>query len=182
MKMKTLLLIIVTVTMISCSTKTKTPDFLLLNGEQLESLGIILTEQGLFYKNFNPNWESDNERYPYLGFLSNETYLSTKHFSETDTLTAENKHDSIFVKMDNTKNDFYPILIGNTKGQMSFDNSSKLNKSIKLLPVAICMTETKIANREDTLVVWFKVTESLKNALPQNIKLDDYLKVPTIVK
>ena len=113
---------------------------------------------------------------------SNETYLSTKHFSETDTLTAENKHDSIFVKMDNTKNDFYPILIGNTKGQMSFDNSSKLNKSIKLLPVAICMTETKIANREDTLVVWFKVTESLKNALPQNIKLDDYLKVPTIVK
>ncbi len=108
--MKTLLLIIVTVTMISCSNKTKTPDFLLLNGQQLESLGIILTEQGLFYKNFNPNWESDNERYPYLGFLSNETYLSTKHFSETDTLTAENKHDSIFVKMDNTKNQHIQIL------------------------------------------------------------------------
>ena len=180
--MKTLLLIIATVTMISCSNKTKTPDFLFLNGQQLESLGIMLTDQGLFYKNFNPNWESDNERYPYLGFLANETYLSTKHFSETDTLTAYNEYDSIFVKMDNTKNDFYPILIGNTRGEMSLDKSDKLNKDIKLLPVAICMTETKNVNRNDTLVVWFKVTESLKMSLPQDINLDDYLKIPTIVK
>ncbi len=142
----------------------------------------MLTDQGLFYKNFNPNWQTDNEKYPYLGFLSNETYLTTKHFKETDTLKAENKYDSAFIKMDATKNDFYPLLIGNTKGQMSLDKYTKLNQEIKLLPVAICMTETKMAGRQDTIIVWFKPTESIKKSLPDNIKLDDYLQIPNIAK
>jgi len=182
MKKRTLLLIIATATLMICCTRAKAPDYLILNGQQLKSLGITLTDQGLFYKNYNPNWQADNENYPYLGFLSNETYLTTRHYGETDTLTSENKYDSAFLKMDATKNDFYPLLIGNTKGQMSLDKYTALNKEIKLVPVAICMAETKIANRQDTMVVWFKPTESLKNALPGDINMDDFLRVPVISK
>jgi hypothetical protein len=182
MKNKTWLLIIATVILLSCSFKTKTSDLLFLNREQLKSLGLFLTDQGLFYKNYNPNWKADHERYPCLGFLSNKTYLKTIHYGEDEIFKADNKYDRIFVKMENTKHDFYPVLIGNTNGNMSFDNSAKLTQNQKLLPVAICMSETKISSRKDTLIVWFKVTESLKIALPQDIKIDDYLREPTIAK
>jgi hypothetical protein len=39
------------------------------------------------------------------------------------------------------------------------------------------MSETKLRNRNDTLVVWFKPTEALQKALPANINIEDYLKV-----
>ena len=182
MKRKILFLIISAATFSSCFTMAQTPRFLFLTGQQLQPLGIMLTDQGLFYKNFNPNWQSDHENYPYLGFLSNETYLTTKHYKEASTLKAENKYERTFIKMDASKHDFYPILIGNTKGQMSLDKYTVLNKEMKLLPVAICMAETKIASRQDTIIVWFKPTESIKKSLPDNINLDDYLQVPEIAE
>ena len=181
MKNKTFLLIIAAILLLSCLYKSKSSEYIFLNRDQLKSIGIILSDKGVFYKNYNPNWKSDNERYPYLGILANKTYLTTKLYGEDDQLKADNKYDRIFVKMEHTHNDFYPVLIGNTKGDLSFDNSVKLTQNQKLLPVAICMSETKNLNRKDTLIVWFKVTESLKKALPQDIKIDDYLQVPTFL-
>jgi hypothetical protein len=180
MKNKTPLLIIAAILLLSCLYKTNTSDFLFLNKEQLKSLGITLSDKGVFYKNYNPNWKLDHERYPYLGFQSNKIYLKTIQYEEGDTLNVNNKYDKIFLKMETTHYDFYPILIGNPKGDMSFDNSVKLTQNQKLLPVAICMSETKFSNRKDTLIVWFKVTESIKKALPQDIKIDNYLQEPII--
>ena len=177
MKKTIVLLSIATLFILSCSGPKK-PNYLFLNGQQLQPLGIALTDQGIFYKNYIPNNKEVNERFPFIGFYStNDTYLNTILYKENDTLKAENKYDSLFIKMEVTKNDFYPILIGNTKNEFSL---KKAYNNEKLLPVAICMAETKLSKRSDTLVVWFKPTELIKKALPQDVKLEDYLMVPQI--
>jgi hypothetical protein len=57
-------------------------------------------------------------------------------------------------------------------------DDATLSNDLKLFPVAICMNETKLVNRKDTIVVWFKPGESLKKALPGNVNIEEYLKVP----
>jgi len=154
------------------------PEFLFLNSKQLKPLGIELNENGVFYKNLNPNWKQDNVRYSCLSFYCcNDNYLSTNHYSETDVIESKNRIEKLLMKMETTRNDFYPILIGNTKGKQSLDNEI-LSPDLKLFPVAICMSETKLLSRKDTIVVWFKPTEALKKALPENVKIEDYMQVP----
>lgn len=181
MKTKTFLTIIATA--IICGwTNPSTPEFLFLNSGQLKPLGIELNENGVFYKNYNPDWKQDNMKYSCLYFYCcNDNYLTTKHYLETDTFKAENRDERLLAKMQTSRNDFYPLIIGNTKGEQSMNNET-LPKEMKLLPVAICMSETKLSNRKDTIVVWFKPTESLKAALPSNINMDDFLKVPVTKK
>jgi hypothetical protein len=79
--------------------------------------------------------------------------------------------------METTRNDFYPLLIGDINGKQSLDNET-LSPDLKLFPIAICMSETKLLNRKDTIVVWFKPTEALKKALPGNVNFEDHLQVP----
>lgn len=181
MKIKSFIAIIAALTIISCS-KTKTTDFLYLNAVQLKSLGIELKDNGLFYKNMNPKWREDGEKFCLLAFhCSSDNYLTTSHYTESDIVTARENNDTALVEKFYTKNDFYPLLIGNKKGNMSLDNYTVLNKELKLLPIAICMNEAKNSNRNDTVIVWFKATESIKKALPNNVRLEDYLKVPKIL-
>lgn len=154
--------------------QSENPEFLYLNPIQLKSLGIDLNSHGVFYKNFNPDWKHDSTRYSGIGFIcNNSNYVTTIHFNETDDINGGNR---FFRRKDLTKNDFYPLLIGNTKGKMSMENKT-LPEDIKLLPVAICMADTKLYGRQDTIVVWFKPTEALEKVLPQNIRLGDYLRV-----
>lgn len=181
MKSKIFIAVILLVTISSC-TKTSKHDFLYLNAVQLKPLGIELNEKGVFYKNENPNWKSDHEKYACLAFYCvNDNYVSTIHFDATDTLYAKNCADSIIAGNDLTKNDFYPLLIGNTKGIQSLDNKN-ISADMKLLPIAICMAETRLSNRKDTVVVWLKPTESLKKLLPEGIQMDDYLQTKMQVK
>ena len=175
MKTKIFLSVISLVFMLSCSTTTK-QDYLYLNADQLEPLGIELNEKGLFYKNENPEWNQDNEKYACLAFYcTNDNYVSTKQFNITDTFTMANGIDSLLVGMEFTKNDFYPLLIGDKKGIQSFDNET-LEAGTKLLPVAINMSQINLSNRKDTIVVWLRPTPSLKKALPSTINMDDYLR------
>jgi hypothetical protein len=44
------------------------------------------------------------------------------------------------------------------------------------------MSETKLRSRKDTIVVWFKPTEALQKALPENVRIEDYLKARPINK
>lgn len=177
MKIKTLFTIAASLSLFSC-TQTKKADFLYLSDNQLKPLGIELNENGIFYNNSNPTWKEDHEKYCGLAFYSsNDNYLATFHYTETDTLKAINTNDSLLLQLEVTQNDFYPLLIGNTKGKNSLENET-LPKDLKLLPVAICMSETQLANRNDTLIVWFKPTEALMKSLPENIKIDDYLMSP----
>jgi hypothetical protein len=175
MKTKMFLGAISIVIMCSCSKTTK-PDYVYLNADQLKPLGIELNEKGVFYKNENPNWKQDKEKYECLAFYcTTDNYVSSKQFNSTDTLKATNSTDSIIKQKDLTKYDFYPILIGDTKGKQSIDRKS-LPNDMKLLPVAICMAETNLPNRKDTVIVWLKPTESLKKALPATINMDEYLR------
>ena len=175
MKTKSLLALIIIVLICSWTNPTK-PDFLFLNSNQLKSLGIVLNENGVFYKNLNPNQKQDNLKYAGLSFYCcSDNYLTTSHYTASDVIKATNKNEKLLMKLKTTKNDFYPLLIGNTKGEQSLDDET-LAKDLKLFPVAICMSETKLQNRKDTIVVWFKPTEALKKALPKNIKLEDFLK------
>lgn len=176
MKAKILLAIVAAAVICSCSKITE-PKFLFLNAEQLKPLGIEINERGVFYKNVNPEWKKDNERFAGLAFASSEgNYLSTTHFNENEMLKPANLIDSSYLLKEVSRNDFYPLLIGNKRGENSLDNKT-LPSDMKLLPVAICMADTKIPSRKDTLLVWFKPTESLQKALPDSIKMNDYLVV-----
>jgi hypothetical protein len=176
MRTKILLAIIGAVVIFSCSKSTE-PKFLFLNAEQLKPLGIEINERGVFYKNVNPDWQRDKERFAGLAFASSEgNYLSTMHFNENEILKPTNLIDSLYLLKEISRNDFYPLLIGNNRGENSLDNET-LPADMKLLPAAICMADTKIQSRNDTLVVWFKPTESLQKALPDTIKMNDYLSV-----
>lgn len=158
------------------------PEFLFLNSNQLKPLGIILNKNGVFYKNLNPNWKQYNVKNAGLSFYCcSDNYLTTIHYTETEVIKANNKNERLLMNLKTTRNDFYPVLIGNTKGEQSLDNET-LAKDLKLFPIAICMSETKLRNRKDTIVVWLKPTESLKKALPANVKIEDYLKVRPVNK
>ena len=188
MKAKTILTaLIATLIFSSCCTETKKNDFLFLNPTQLKNLGIDVTEQGVFYKNFNPNWQEDKNMYPILCFyLGNADNFKSRYYQvviqmdKTDTISVESESDSLLAIKEATKNDFYPILIGDTKGNQSMNQ--ELPTETKLLPVAVCMAETKLAKRQDTIIVWFKPTESLQKELPENIKMEDYLQTKPIVE
>jgi len=166
-----------------CSwTNPSEPEFLYLNAAQLKPLGIVLNQNGAFYRNLDPNWRQVHSRYAGLMFYScADNYLSTKHYAETDLIKANNKDEKILLQLETTHNDFCPLLIGNPKGQMSLDDKT-IDRDIKLLPIAICMSETKVHNRKDTLVVWFRPTEALQKALPANINMEKFLKTRPITK
>lgn len=174
MKAKFLFTILLAAIIYSC-TPTKKSDFLFLNTAQLKKVGIVVTDQGVFYKNVNPNWKQDKERYAFLGFyLCNDNYLSSIHLNETDTLEIKSKNDSLLEITETSHNDFYPVLIGNTTGFQSMDKD--LPKDMKLLPIAVCMSGANLPNRSDTVVVWFKPTQSLYAMLPENINMEEYLR------
>lgn len=181
--MKTKFFLALITIVIICSWTTPTSkEFLFLNSNQLKPLGIILNEHGVFYKNLNPNWKQDNYKYSCLSFYCcSDNYLTTNHYMEADVIKAKNNNEQLLMKLETTRNDFFPLLIGNAKGEQSLDDET-LPKDLKLFPVAICMSETKLKSRKDTIVVWFKPTEALQKALPGNVKIGDYLKVPPINK
>jgi hypothetical protein len=174
MKTKIFPALIFLIAVTGCSKMTK-PDYLYLNADQLKPLGIELNDNGIFYKNENPNYKQDHQRYECLAFYCTAgNYVTSSVFNSTDTLTAKNTADSTIISMEITKNDFYPLLIGDTKGNQSMDNTN-LAAGMKLLPVAIPMIDAKLSNRTDTIIVWIKPTEALKKALPKDINIDNYL-------
>ena len=176
MKKNVFFIFILFIATIGC--KGQENKYIYLNAEQLKPLGIELSEDGLFYQNCNPKWEEDG-KYPYYAFYSvgKEHYVNSSvasHCSLSDY--PSNEHDSIFMNRKMTENDFYPLFVG-TEGKYTF-LSEKHDK--ELVPIAIRMKETKIPNRTDTVIFWFKLTESLKKVLPTGIIIEDYVGLPDI--
>jgi len=167
-------------TVVSC--KRNGDNYLYLNAEQLKPLGIELSENGLFYKNYNPNWEKDGKRSCYWFYSTGEgcwigSQIGGFCLNDYPEGYELNAFDSLFLNMKTTENDFYPLFAGNTEGKYNF-SSEKQEKA--LLPIAICMAETKIPNRTDTLLFWFKVTDNLKKALPKGTVIEKYLGLPVV--
>ena len=180
MKTKILISLISLFAICSCTKKSESK-FLFLSAAQLKPLGIELNEKGIFYKNENPNWKQDKEKYPGLAFYcTKENYISSIAFTQTDTLKVTNASDSIIASKELTQNDFYPLLVGNINGIQSMDTN--IPSDMKLLPIAICMAEANLSSRKDTVVVWLKPTESLRKALPQEIDINDYLRSKPVKK
>ncbi len=171
--------LILLVTISSCTTRNQ-PDFLYLNVAQLKTLGIVLNDKGVFYKNVNPNSKQEHVRYAGIAFCcTSKNFVSTSLFHETEKLNAKNSPDSVLVSMEETKNDFYPLLIGNANGVYNYNNEN-LPDDMKFLPVAIHMAETNLPTRKDTVVVWLRPTESLKKLLPEGIRMEDYLRTKMV--
>ena len=151
------------------STIAEEKKYIYLNAEQLKPLGIELSEKGLFYQNCN----HERERNPYLAFYAiDKNYLTS---SSSDDCTSVDKKDNIFKNKKITEYDFYPIMVGNPQNEYSF---ATVIHDKELVPIAVCMSETKIKGRTDTLIFWFKPTESFQKALPDGIKMEDYLRLP----
>lgn len=182
MKTNLLSIILAVVFLTGCNKTSTKIEPLFLNQAQLHSLGIEVSEKGVFYKNTNPNWKNDNEKYCTLAFyLTNDNYVTTLHLEEDDTLTVKTDIDSLLKLQTTTKNDFYPLLIGDTQGRMSLNQDFPAD--MKLLPVAICMADTKLPNRTDTVLVWFKPTESLKKTLLESVDIDKHIQlIPKLKK
>lgn len=179
MKIKSLFAGLAVFVFFGCNTIQEKPGPLFLNTSELSLLGIHVTKHGVFYKNLNPNWKQDNEKYATLAFyLGDDNYLSTFHLKETDSLFVKSMSDSLLKTQNTTHNDFYPLLIGNIDGHQSLNSDLPLD--MKLLPVAICMTDTRLPNRNDTVVVWFKPTETLNKILNPDFKMEDYLQTRPI--
>ena len=176
MRPKTFFTVIFIMVVISC--KCQEAKHIYLNAEQLKPLGIELSEKGLFYQNCNPKWQEDG-KYPYYYFYSvDENHYVTSGISNncTQNTIPMNEHDTILLNKKITEHDFYPLFAG-SDGKYTF-LSDKPDK--ELLPIAIRMKETKIPNRTDTVIFWFKVTDSLKKALPKGIVIEDYLGFPDV--
>ena len=181
MKTNIITAFILLVSFSSCTKKNQV-DFLYLNAAQLKPLGIVLNDKGVFYKNVNPNWKQDHEKYTGNAFYcTDKIFLATIQFDKTDTLKIKNSADSILAGLELTKNDFYPLVIENPKRSPNFLHGN-LPADMKLLPVAICMAETNLPTRKDTVVVWLRPTESLKKLLPEDIRMEDYLRTKMVGK
>jgi len=178
-----ILFIIAGMLMICSFTQNSTQKYLFLNANELKLLGIHLNNKGLYYLNNNPNWKQDGGNHETFGFYcNNKNYVSSVHYKEFDNLNADSKDGKILLENGISIHDFYPVIIGNTKGNASLDSYSVFKKELKLLPVAVCMSECNLSNRKDTIIVWFKPTENLKKVLPDDINIEDYLRVPVITE
>lgn len=177
---KILALFIITSAILTSCTGPAKINYLYLTTEQLQQIGITVSGEGVFFKNHNPKAKETDDKYPWFGFYStNDIYLNTILYRETDTLHPESKTDSLFVEMKATDFDFYPILIGNPHGIYSYKKSDITER---LFPVAIKMSGLNLPRRTDTLVVWFKPTASLQKAFGKTLRVEDYLAVPPIIK
>ena len=174
-------IIAVVIVLISCK-NTESSKYIYLNAQQLKPLGIELSEKGLFYQNCNP----EEKEFPYLYFYSidEEHYvvsgMSTNCINEEIDTFLLNTNDvyRIFKDKEITEHDFYPMFVGSPQNKYTFLQEKNTKE---LVPVAVCMSETKINNRTDTVIFWFYPTESLKKALPDNIKIEDYLRLPDAI-
>jgi hypothetical protein len=182
MKIRVLITIIGMLIMCSFTTGPKST-YLFLNANELKQLGIHLNNKGLYYININPDQKKDGGNHCNLAFYcNNKNYVTSIHRNEFDDLNAADNDGKLLLQNGISTHDFYPLIIGNTKGNARLDNYSVFQKEIKLLPVAVCMSECNLSNRKDTIIVWFKPTESLRKALPDDINMDDYLSVPVITE
>ena len=169
-------IIVAAILLINCKNEG-TAKYIYLNAKQLKPLGIDLSEKGLFYQNCNPKSEEDDV----LAYFSFHAIDEGHYVNSSMTAGCEkdavymSELDSLFLGKELTNYDFYPLWAGNTKNKYNF---SHRGKNIQLVPIAVCMSETKLPNRTDTLIFWFKPTESFKKALPAEINIEDYLRLP----
>ncbi len=145
-------------------TKRIQKNYLSLSNEKLMQLGVEVIDEGIFYKNINPQINKIN------GF-----YCIKNNYSTIVRLSENEKQSKVgnkyFNQKASTNFDFYPIIITNNSEDATYVQGYKG----KLLPIIVNMANCKNSKRTDNIVIWFKVTESLLKSLSEIYKIDDYI-------
>ena len=147
--------------------------YLQLAPEQLKLLGFEIQPSGLFYK--NTRFGRPDKGILCLCFTEeiNNTSIILK---PGEKFTGNSGPEKILKKQVLTNHDFYPVVVAHFNGFRNQDMSAaESNPEEELLPVQINMADLKLGKRADTLVFWFKPTQSLKDLLSANASVDEYL-------
>ena len=146
--------------------------YLELTLDQLKYLGFQVNPAGLFYKNMRPD---RLDKRTLCLYFTDSIYSASRNLDWDERITGLTIQDQILKKQVLTKFDFYPLIVAWINGNWTLVNTSQYNPNQKLLPIQINMANLKMMKRTDTLVFWFKPTESLKKMLSPIVKVDDYL-------
>jgi len=148
--------------------------YLILTPDQLKLLGFEMNPSGLFYKNQRSGRPDGNILCMYF---THKIFSASMILHPGEKITGHTVTDQILKKQATTNFDFYPWVVAWINGFWTLVNTPKPDPTQKLLPVQINMADLKMLNRTDTLVFWFKPTESLAKVLAPIVKVDEYLQV-----
>lgn len=161
---------------ISTSAFGETPKqgkFIELNTDQLKALGFVWNTSGLYYKNQRADTKDKNITCLYF---TDNTYSASIILSKGEKAGKRSSGEKFLRKQKLTNFDFYPVAVTDYKGSRTLDMTSSLKEpGIDLFPVQINMGVLDIANRADTLVFWFKSSETLKKILLPEIRIESFL-------
>jgi len=169
--------LIALVVMLSSVSKgqSKNSEFIFLNAEQLRNLGIDLSERGLFYLNCHRVLGRQNQwRVPCLQ-IRLEDSVWRKSWNSMGTVEHR------FREYKPTNHNFVPQAITTPQGCPLVVGE---NIDRRKIPVAVSLSEANLSANEDTIILWFTLTDRLISALPEywrkNLKWRNYLRVPYI--
>jgi hypothetical protein len=147
--------------------------YLVLPVDQLKLLGLEVNSTGLFYKNRRPG----NPEYSTVClYFTDKTYSASIILRPGEKINGRSAPEKILKNQATTNYDFSPMVVAWIRGNWTLGLSPAEEVAGKsLLPVQINMAELKMLKRTDTLVFWFRPTESLKQALSPLARMDDYL-------
>jgi hypothetical protein len=152
------------------SKKGKFPE---LNTDQLKALWFVWNTSGLYYK--NQRADTKDKSISCLYFNDN-TYSASIILRNGEKAGKRSSGEKFLRKQKLTNFDFYPVAVTDYKGFRTLDMTSSLKEpGMNLLPVQINMGELNIANRTDTLVFWFKSSQTLKKILLPEFRIESYL-------
>ncbi len=147
--------------------------YLSLNTDQLKSLGFEWTRSGLFYKN---NRLDRKDKSTLCLYFTDSTYSASIILQKGEKISGHSLPEKFLKKLKPTNFDFYPVAVTSFNGFRTLDMTASLNNSSEeLLPVQINLAELNACNRKDTLVFWFRMTETLRKLLPPEVNATAFL-------
>lgn len=147
--------------------------YLELNTNQLKSLGFEWTRSGLFYKNKRADRKDKSTLCLYF---TDSTYSASIILQKGEKISGHSVPVKFLKKLKSTNFDFYPVAVTSFGGFRTLDmTASHNNPGEELLPVQINLAELNAGNRKDTLVFWFRMTETLEKVLPPEVKATAFL-------
>jgi C-terminal processing protease CtpA/Prc len=137
--------------------------------DELGKIGVVMNENGVFFKNLDTVCK--RQFGCYFVKKGDSAILSIKSKSE-----GKDKYDQMFYDLPTSNFDFFPIMITDLKGQKTFDTEGVNIRD--LVPVLVDLSVCKKANRTDKIIIWFKNTNELKSLLPKRFDILEYLDIP----
>jgi hypothetical protein len=148
--------------------------YLELTPDQMKLLGFDYNAKGLFYK----NTRTDRKYSVLCCYFTEKEYSASIVLHKGEKIPGHSAAEKILKNMPLTNNDFYPIVVSAFMGSRTLDMiGTEKDPKKDFLPVQFNMASLNLGKRNDTLVFWFPLTESLKKILlPVVSNPESYLK------